>query len=80
VLGGPKLSSFKIGGPKLQKIENRGTKTAIKPKTFFPYLSDAQYLFNNNNNNIYLLLNRWCVYSPQHTYTTVLNWSYFNNK
>jgi hypothetical protein len=32
MIGGPKLSSFKIGGPKLQKVENRGTKTAIKPK------------------------------------------------
>jgi hypothetical protein len=32
VLGGPKLSSFKIGGPKLQKVENKRIKTAIKPK------------------------------------------------
>jgi hypothetical protein len=32
VLGGPKLLNFKIVGSKLQKIENRGTKTAIKPK------------------------------------------------
>jgi hypothetical protein len=32
VLGGPKLLNFKIVGPKLQKIKNRGTKTAIKPK------------------------------------------------
>jgi hypothetical protein len=30
MIRGPKLSSFKIGGPKLQKIENRGIKTAIK--------------------------------------------------
>jgi len=29
---GPKLLNFKIGGPKLQNDENRGTKTAIKPK------------------------------------------------
>jgi hypothetical protein len=29
--GGPKLPNFKIGGPKLQKVENRETKTAIKP-------------------------------------------------
>jgi hypothetical protein len=28
---GPKLSSFKIGETKLQKVENMGTKTAIKP-------------------------------------------------
>jgi hypothetical protein len=28
-IGGPKLSSFKIEGPKLQKIENKWTKTAI---------------------------------------------------
>jgi hypothetical protein len=34
MIGGPKLSSFKIGGPKLQKVENRGTKTAIKPLKF----------------------------------------------
>jgi len=33
---GPKLSNFKIGGPILQKSENKGTKTAIK--------------LNNNNN------------------------------
>jgi hypothetical protein len=39
VLGGPKLSSFKIGGPKLQKVENRGTKTAIKPKNYKPALN-----------------------------------------
>jgi len=26
------LSNFRIGGPKLQNGENRGTKTASKPK------------------------------------------------
>jgi hypothetical protein len=31
MIGGSKLSSFKIEGPKLQKVKNRGTKTAIKP-------------------------------------------------
>jgi hypothetical protein len=31
MIGGPELSNFKIGGPKLQNGENRGTKTAIKP-------------------------------------------------
>jgi hypothetical protein len=30
MIGGPKLSSFKIGGSKLQKIENRGTKTVTQ--------------------------------------------------
>jgi hypothetical protein len=37
MIGGPKLSSFKIGGPKLQKVENRGTKTAIKPIFFYKH-------------------------------------------
>jgi hypothetical protein len=34
MIGGSKLSSFKIGRSNLQKIENRGTKTAVKPKNF----------------------------------------------
>jgi hypothetical protein len=34
MIGGTKLSSFEIGGPKLQKVENRGTKIAIKPNNF----------------------------------------------
>jgi hypothetical protein len=40
MIGGPKLSNFKIGGPKLQNDENRMTKTAIKPKkTIYLYKS-----------------------------------------
>jgi CRISPR/Cas system-associated protein Cas7 (RAMP superfamily) len=35
MIGGPKLSSFKIGGSKLQKIENRRIKTAIKALIYF---------------------------------------------
>jgi hypothetical protein len=35
MIGVPKLSSFKIGEPKLQKVENRGTKTAIKLYFYF---------------------------------------------
>jgi hypothetical protein len=31
MIGGSKLSSFKIGEPKLQIVENIGAKTAIKP-------------------------------------------------
>jgi len=31
---GPKVSNFKIGRPFLQNGENRGTKTAIKPKKY----------------------------------------------
>jgi hypothetical protein len=34
MIGGPKLSSFKIGKLKLQKVENRRTKTAIKPREY----------------------------------------------
>ena len=34
MMKGPKLSNFKIGGPNLQKSENRGTKTTIKPKIY----------------------------------------------
>jgi hypothetical protein len=30
MIGGQKLSNFKIEGPKLQNNENKGTKTAIK--------------------------------------------------
>jgi hypothetical protein len=30
MIGGPKLSNFKIGGSNLQNNENMGTKTAIK--------------------------------------------------
>jgi len=32
MMEGPKLSNFKIGGTISQNGENRGTKTAIKPK------------------------------------------------
>jgi hypothetical protein len=32
---GARLFDFKIGGPKLQNLQNRGTKTAIKPKYFY---------------------------------------------
>jgi hypothetical protein len=31
MIGGPKLSNVKIGGPNLQNNKNRRTKTAIKP-------------------------------------------------
>jgi hypothetical protein len=41
VLGEPKLSNFKIEELKLQKIENRGIKTAIKLKW-------ATYFFSTN--------------------------------
>jgi len=40
---GPKLSNFKIGGPILQKSENKGTKTAIKL---------------NNNNDFFVSRNK----------------------
>jgi hypothetical protein len=34
MIWGPKLSNFKIGWPKLQNDENKGIKTAIKPKVY----------------------------------------------
>jgi hypothetical protein len=43
MIEGTKLSSFKRGRPKIQKIENRKIKTAIKPmkeKTPFSYSSN----------------------------------------
>jgi hypothetical protein len=45
MIGGPKLSSFKIGGPKLQKIENRNTKTAIKPFIYLQFLIPIHFYF-----------------------------------
>jgi hypothetical protein len=39
MIGGPKLSNFKIGGPKLQNDENRRTKTVINKKTIYLYKS-----------------------------------------
>jgi hypothetical protein len=45
MIGEPKLSSFKIGRPKLQKVENRGTKTAIKPKIYTVYKEQEEREF-----------------------------------
>jgi hypothetical protein len=40
---GTKKLNFKIGGPKVQKYQNRGTKSAFKPNFYFNYkLSDKK--------------------------------------
>jgi hypothetical protein len=73
VLGGPKLSNFKIRGPKLQQIENRWTKTAIKPNIFNPKISFFVSLISDPGTLVSMTLviiieesGRWDPFRLQH--------------
>jgi hypothetical protein len=45
MIGGPKLTNFKIGGQKLQNGENRRSKTAIK-RCYIWYIFTSTIVFS----------------------------------
>jgi hypothetical protein len=49
---------FKIGGPKLQKIENRGTKTAFKPKRKVYFTLNTREEMNKTSEKSSILINK----------------------